>query len=612
VNLEHLRAFLWLRWRLRVNQFKRAGPVNAVLFAIYAVMVGIASVGLLITGFLVGLLAMPHASGAVRLWVWDGIVIVFLFFWMIGLLMDVQRAEGLALDKVLHLPVSPFGGFLVNYLSSLFSLTLIAFVPGMVGLIIGEAISTSPAMLLGLPLVAAFMLAVTGVTYQFQGWLASLMTNPRRRRTIIVVMTASFILIAQFPNLINLMRPWEDFESSFKKEQEVLAELQREHANKKMTQAEFDQRSKDLHERYQTQRDETGERKLAQAKQTTQLFNLILPIGWFPLGAAGLPDNEFLPTLLGMLGLGAIGSFSLWRAYRTTVRLYTGQFTSGSATKTATPKPARPLDPNKVRLVERKFPWVSEYASAVAAAAIRSLTRAPEAKMMLIAPMIMVIVFGGLLVGQVGSPPQEVRPLIALGSATMIALMSVQLVGNQFGYDRTGFRAYVLCPAPRREILIGKNIAVAPLVLGLAIFNVVVAGVVFPMRIDHYPAAFAQVISMYLIFCLLANTLSILAPIPMAAGSIQPANVKMTPILMQMALLFFVFPIAMVPVFAPIGIEVLVEELAGIHWLPISLFLSLAILGLVVVGYRWMVSLQGDWLAMREKKILEVVTSKAE
>jgi hypothetical protein len=254
---------------------------------------------------------------------------------------------------------------------------------------------------------------------------------------------------------------------------------------------------------------------------------------------------------------------------------------------------------------------VSEYASAVAAAAFRSLTRAPEAKMMLIAPMIMVIVFGGLVLGQAGSPPDQVRPLIAIGSATMIALMSVQLVGNQFGYDRAGFRAYVLCPTPRREILIGKNLAVAPLIFGLAVFNVVVVGIIYPMRIDHYPAALAQVISMYLIFCVLANTLSILAPIPMAAGSIQPANVKMTPILMQMAFLF-VFPVAMLPVFAPVGVELLVEEVGGIHWLPVSLILSFLVLGLVILGYRQMVSWQGDWLAAREQKILEVVTSKAE
>ncbi len=40
-----------------------------------------------------------------------------------------------------------------------------------------------------LPLLAAFLLMVTALTYQFQGWLASLMSNPRRRRTVIVMIT---------------------------------------------------------------------------------------------------------------------------------------------------------------------------------------------------------------------------------------------------------------------------------------------------------------------------------------------------------------------------------------------------------------------------------------
>src|SRR6185437_6566448 len=43
----------------------------------------------------------------------------------------------------------------------------------------------------------------TAVTHQFQGWLASLMLNKRRRRTIIVVFTMVFVLFAQVPNLIN-------------------------------------------------------------------------------------------------------------------------------------------------------------------------------------------------------------------------------------------------------------------------------------------------------------------------------------------------------------------------------------------------------------------------
>src|SRR5207245_1387772 len=63
-------------------------------------------------------------------------------------------------------------------------------------------------MLGQLPLVAAFLLMVTALTYQFQGWLAALMVNKRRRRTVIVVATMAVILIAQLPNIINFVGPW--------------------------------------------------------------------------------------------------------------------------------------------------------------------------------------------------------------------------------------------------------------------------------------------------------------------------------------------------------------------------------------------------------------------
>ena len=59
-----------------------------------------------------------------RLLTWDGIVLAFLFIWMIGLITELQRTEALSLDKFLHLPVSPIGAFLINYLSSLFSVSL--------------------------------------------------------------------------------------------------------------------------------------------------------------------------------------------------------------------------------------------------------------------------------------------------------------------------------------------------------------------------------------------------------------------------------------------------------------------------------------------------------
>ncbi len=100
----------------------------------------------------------------------------------------------------------------------------------------------------------------------------------------------------------------------------------------------------------------------------------------------------------------------------------------------------------------------------------------------------------------------------------------MQIMANQFGFDRDGFRVFVLCSASRRDILLGKNLAFAPLALGMAAVLLIVVQVVSPLRIDHVLAMFPQFVSMFLLFCLLTNLISIYAPMHVAAGSMKPSN----------------------------------------------------------------------------------------
>jgi ABC-2 type transport system permease protein len=611
VNLQHFKAFVWLRYRIRVNQFKKAGSVNFALMAILAVGALIASVGLFITGVLIGVLALPEAPPWVRLVVWDGLVVGCLFSWMIGLLTDLQRTESLALDKFLHLPVSISGAFLINYLSSLMTFTLTMFVPAMIGLAIGQMFAHGPAMLLAFPLIAASVFALTAVTYQFQGWLASLMTNPRRRRTVIVFVTMGFILVFQLPNLINIVRPWGKVEESNKWQMDRTLELNEQLNTKQITLAEHEKRRQEIQAEAAAKVLESGKQTLEKVENTAYLVNTVLPFGWLPLGATALADGFVVPALLGILGLGFIGSVSFWRAYRTTLRLYTGTFTAGSSKPVKATVHAKTPRSTKPMMVEWTLPRIPEQAAAVATAACRSLLRAPEAKMILIVPIIMVVVFGGVFLSNDITPPGWARPLMALGASIMVLISTVQLVGNQFGYDRAGFRAYVLSPVPRREILLGKNLAVAPLGFGLSVLAVLTVGCIYPMRIDHYPAAFLQLASTFLLFCLLANCLSIYAPIPMAAGSMKASSVKLGPVLLQLAFMM-VFPIVLMPAVIPIGIEILVEELTEVRGIPIALTLSALVLVAVVFIYRRLLTWEGGLFAAREMKILEVVTSKSD
>jgi hypothetical protein len=615
VNYQHFAALVWLRCRLFRNQLRRGGIASFVILVVLGVAALACALGLFVGLFLVGLFVLPKASPTTLMYVWDALVVVFLFCWILGLLVELQRSEALTMDKFLHLPVSLQGVFLINYLSSLVSFTMLFFLPAALALSLALVIAKGPAMLVLFPLLAGFVLMVTALTHQFQGWLAALMVNQRRRRTVILIVTTVFVLLCQAPNLINLMRiRQEPRQDTFLVHlQEEQSRLQRQWAAGQITPAEYQRRLAELDQQLKAHAQETSN-QTAEVGGIAWLLNLVLPPGWLPLGAREAVEGKIWPGLLGTLGLTVIGSASLWRSYRTTMRLYTGQFSSGKRrrvveTPAVAAAPAQAV-PAK-HLLERELPWISEQASVVALGSFRSLIRAPEAKMVLLSPIIIVLVFGSLFFTRSMAPPEISRPLLAFGAMTMILLSLVGLLGNQFGFDRGGFRVFVLSAAPRRDILLGKNLAVAPLALGLGLVIVTVLEICFPMRPDHFVAALLQLAAMYLLFCILANWLSIFLPMPIRMGSFKPVNPKGLPMLLYMVFTLL-FPLVLVPVLLPLGMEFALAELGWLHGVPVDLFLSLAECAGVAGLYRLVLTWQGDTLQARELKILEAVTAKAE
>jgi hypothetical protein len=261
------------------------------------------------------------------------------------------------------------------------------------------------------------------------------------------------------------------------------------------------------------------------------------------------------------------------------------------------------------RLLDRNLPWLSERSSTIALATLASLLRAPEAKMMLLGPLLMGVIFGSLLLSGSLDPPVFVRPLLAFAGMAMGLLTLIQVAGNQFGFDRNGFRVFILCPAPRREILLGKNVAFATLPI---LWGVIVLGFlqwVYHLRPDHLLATIPQFVSMYLLFCLMANWLSILAPIRIAPGSFQPSNTRLIPVLMHLGFLFL-FPVVLSPTLLPLGLEFALEQLGWTSGIPICLPLSVLICVAVGFLYRLVLGWQGQVLQAREQTILQLVTTK--
>jgi hypothetical protein len=262
-------------------------------------------------------------------------------------------------------------------------------------------------------------------------------------------------------------------------------------------------------------------------------------------------------------------------------------------------------------LLEARIPGLSEPVSAVALAAFRSILRSPETKMMLLTPAIMVPLFGSMLLKQGEATPGWTRPLVGIGAMLITLTGVVQLMSNQFGFDRDGFRTFVLCAAPRRGILLGKNLAFAPLVLAIAGILLAVIQVVHPMRLDYFLAMFPQYLSMYLVFCMLTNLLSIYAPVHVPAGSLRPSSPDIKTVLLQLVTTMILFPLAESLTLLPLGTELLLRLVGWDIAVPICLILTLLECAIIVGLYRLALSWQGRLLQEREQEILEKVTRRA-
>ena len=573
MNWDQLRTMLWLRWRLTRNQWSRGGQINAIITLLAVVVgLGLAVVGG-IAGVLGGALGLSRVSPVVLMWIWDGLVGAFLFFWMIGIVSELQRSEIIDLSRLMHLPVSLRDIFVLNYVSSHLSLSIAIMLPATLGLTAGLVFGRSPLMILLFPLVAGFFFMVTAWTYCLRGWLAALMVNKRRRRAIVMGITLAFVLIAQLPNLITNV--WIG---------------QHHHGSRRTSRAQ------------QTQQQ-------AELLRTATFVHEAVPFLWLPYGARTLAGGNIVPTLLGTLGLFGLGALGLHRAYRSTLNFYRG----GTSTKTTkAPAPPRVTQSTGTLLVERRLPGVPEEAAALAMANFRSMTRAPEVKMAL---AMNVFIFGmigaSIFLRGAGKMPPVIRPLAGSGAVFVTFLGLTQVLFNQFGFDRDAFRSLVLLPVRRQHMLLGKNLSLLPFALIVFTVLLILITVLAALPAWVVITVILQFAGAFLLLSSLGNLASILAPYRIAAGSLKPTKMKATATLM-LILVQMMFPLAMFPVLIPAGLGILCDHF---HWAPgaaVNLLCStfLPVMGCLVY-WRTLRPL-GELLQRREKRILEVVTQEVE
>ncbi len=582
MNWGQFRTIIWLRWRLSRNQWSRGGKLNAIL-TIIITFIGLGiGLGGGIVGLLAGAFALAKASPSVMLVVWDFLVGMFLFFWLAGIVSEIQRSETIDISRLLHLPISLRNVFLINYVASHLTASIILFLPGMLGLSIGLILGGRGFMILMFPLALSVIFMITAWTYCLRGWLVTLMMNKRRRRTIIAGVTLAFILLCQLPYIFgNLMGD------------------RKRHRPKTTESVQSDQKIPD----------ESKEREKLVLPPGLLVAHKVVPFLWVGNGAMSLATGNVWPAVLGVAGGFLLGGLGLRRAYRSTIRFYQGQAT-GRMTKRK-PKVEKLAGEGK-NLIERQLPGISEEAAASAMAFFRCLMRAPEVKMMLGTNFIMLLIFGTMIfVRRSANIGDNFRPFVATGAVVFMFLGLSQLMYNIFGYDRGGFRQLVLLPTPRKQILLGKNLAFLPFAAGIgAIFLLIVKigmGISFVIVI----AAGLQLLAAFLLLSMVGNLISVLVPYRVAPGSLKPTKSSTkTNILIFVSRLSF--PMVMAPIFLPPAIGQLWSSVGWLEAAPVNLFYSAAMLAMLVLFYRLSLGPLGELLQRREREILQVVTKEIE
>jgi ABC-2 type transport system permease protein len=578
-----LQAVLWLRWRLTVNQWRRRGRLEAFLGSILILMAGLLGLSAFLAGTIGGAMILGGVEPTVVVYIWLGVTLAFLLCWGTGLLSELERSEVFDLQRLLHLPV-PLGGiFVANYLASLFSLTLLTAGPAMLGLALGGALARGPVMLGMVPLALAYVLAVTTATYWARGSVAGWLTNPRRRRAAAMAAVLLVVGAMQVPGLY-LMKSTRDARERPKP-------ARRAESNRLQPPAPTEFEAK------------------VQAFIAAQPY---VPLLWLPAGAHDLAAGRAGPAILFTLGCLAVAVLSLHRAYRGTLRFYRGETDARAATLV---RPRLTTGPpggaSKLRLVERSLPAIPAAAAAVALATLRSNLRAVEVRMGFAGLALGVLSLAGVAAFAPAPKLTGWQAHFAPTAALLVAVaMSATFLLNVFGLDRQGFRATVLSPIARRQVLLGKNLAWL-VFCGPASLLLALAGCIFL----QVPAAAAMgLVLQYLALLALAlsagNLISILSPVRVDAGSLGASKQSTKAALLQLFYMLL-FPIALSPVFVAPGAGWWSAPGGGAgRWA--DLLASAAVLGAAGAIYRGSLGPLGRLLQRREQRILEVVTAQVE
>lgn len=555
---------LRLARKLSRRRWERQSPLLGGI-AILVTVVGVGSaVAVMALAFVLGTALLPGTEPFTLMLVWDGLIAVFLLLWITGLLVQLQLGgESLSLQKLLHMPVSPLTAFLMNFVGSQMRVSLLVFLGTALGLSAASVVTLGPAHLILVPLVLASAALVAAVTHQFQSWLARLFVNKRRRGTIVAAAVLIFVVIANLPALMNRFLRGSDLSIW----------------------------------------------EIVQAERWAVVANAVLPPGWLALGAWGAGRAQVWIGLLAVLGMFGIAALSLRRSYRKTLdTLALGEGAtpdpkpvSGPPMTSAATVARRPsaMPTGFSKLFDGFARHIPDHARAVARVALKIWMRAPQGKMVLLSPVLLIMLYV-LIFSDLGSGEWATQ-FAVLSMMGFMIIMAFNLFANVFGQDGNGFRGVILAGVPPRDLLLGKNLALLPYAVTLGIVIIAVLQWMHPLPLTHVLANTAQLFVLHLIGCMLGNSFSVRAPWPMSATSMGMRNATAVTFLAS-----FLILLLLVLVLLPLALPLWIEKRFA-PGIPIYLIVSVIELAVVALIYRRRLATQARLLAERLETVLERV-----
>lgn len=218
--------------------------------------------------------------------------------------------------------------------------------------------------------------------------------------------------------------------------------------------------------------------------------------------------------------------------------------------------------------------------------------------------------FGFLMQGA-SSMPAALRALLAPILVTITALALAQLLANQFGFDRDGFRCLVLLPASGSDIVLGRNLALMPVAaIACGLLTMMSALAIRPGPLWILEAGLLFV-SGFFISATFGTLASILFPYRIEPGSMKPTRASLNTHLGILAGALCL-PAALIVIFLPGLVGIIAGRLGFADPAIVSLAAALLLALLVLEGYRRSLPAIGRLFEARMQRMLQEVTRTAE